>query len=155
MNFINDLELAARFKSGAVPPRERFLYFISTALFSAIGGSAFLFQDSSGIPVNEFDVFLDITNVLIVFIGIIFCYRANQSGDGKEFIERMTCIGFPAMIQSFMVFLIAAAFYLLLIYIMGFNNDSEEITIYDLPPLIFLMLYYYWRLHKSIRIAAH
>lgn len=59
------------------------------------------------------------------------------------------------MIQSFMVFLIAAAFYLLLIYIMGFNNDSEEITIYDLPPLIFLMLYYYWRLHKSIRIAAH
>ncbi|WP_407865173.1 hypothetical protein [Phyllobacterium phragmitis] len=155
MNFIDDLELATRFKNDAVPSRERFLYFITTALFSAIGGSAFLLQESSGAPINEFDIFLDIINILIVFVGIILCYRVNQSGDGKEFIERMTCIGFPAMIQSLIVFVIILIFYLIIIYISGYYNDTAEITIYDLPPLIFLILYYYWRMFKSIRIAAH
>ena len=38
---------------------------------------------------------MSILTMIISFSGIYLCYRANKSGDGKNFWKRMACLSFP------------------------------------------------------------
>lgn len=52
-------------------------------------------------------------DLLYIFVGIYFCYNANQKGDNANFIDRMICLGVPLSIRIFssiLLFLIIGIF---------------------------------------------
>ncbi|GGB04684.1 hypothetical protein GCM10011491_35970 [Brucella endophytica] len=154
MNFINDRELARRFKSDSVPSKERFwYYFIYTVVLSATLSSYIITEFYEYDP-NHWHYLTDIAAVLINMIGISICYRTNKAGDDKEFIERIVCIGFPVLVQVIIMFIVIEA---LLMTIRSFLDPEDNFT--NLPlfyffDTCFLYGYFYWRLNSSIRIAA-
>ncbi|PRD45254.1 hypothetical protein C5748_03330 [Phyllobacterium phragmitis] len=155
MNFINDRELALRFKNNAVHSNERFLYFIIYMTISTLFSGYILGSTLYADPINKFDVLSDIINVIIIIAGTTICYRTNRAGDDREFIERMMCIGFPAAIRSFIILFIFIILYLIFIGSIERERTSEEYSLYAIPPVIAYGLYFYWRMNASIRIAAN
>jgi hypothetical protein len=44
------------------------------------------------------DVVLTLLYIVASMAGIVRCYRVNQAGDGRSFVERFICIGVPISI---------------------------------------------------------
>lgn len=44
---------------------------------------------------NIWSLSMSALTIIISFSGIYLCYRANKSGDGKNFWKRMACLSFP------------------------------------------------------------
>jgi len=154
MNFINDRNLALRFRDNAVPSKERFLYFIFSMVLATILTTSIAVAPLYKETINNFDVISDLIYLASVIVGVIACYTTNKNGDGKEFIERMICIGFPVMIITFLISFFASIFYFMITTAFDWHKPADVTTVYDLPPVLFSTLYYYWRLNSSIRIAA-
>jgi len=43
---------------------------------------------------------LAIVDLVILLLGILYCYALNKRGDGKAFIERFILLSFPSIIRS-------------------------------------------------------
>ena len=150
MNFINDKELAKRFKEGTVPARKRLYYFIIfivvvTLIISSFASS---FLNAS---INKFDITADILDLIVTIIGTIFLYRTNADGDNREFIERYVCIGFQVTVQVVILIL----FVILTIELTTQDGLPEETSVYDLMISVVSYVYFYFRLYQSIKIASH
>ena len=106
MNFINDRELARRFKADAVPARERFYYFLILTMGMVTVTSSYV-VDALHRPINQWDIAIDIAMIILAFGGSILLFKTNAKGDNKEFIERYVCLGFPIIIQTLLVMFVA------------------------------------------------
>ncbi|KXF76748.1 hypothetical protein ATN84_12005 [Paramesorhizobium deserti] len=155
MNFINDQELALRLKDNAVSSKEKYLYFILFIFITTVLSSPIVTTYLYTGNINKFDYIIDSINIISFIIGSTLCYKTNKSGDDKDFIERMICISFPVLIKSIVILLLVSMFYYTTIQIIGWRENIDESAIYDLPPAIFIILYYYWRLNASMKIAAN
>jgi hypothetical protein len=162
MNFINDKELALRFKNDAVPSRERLIYLILFALPLYVLTSQFFIQISAAEETRYFHHILDSSLIVLNLIGIIFCYRTNRDGDNVEFIERFVSLSFPIFVRYGGVLIGCFLLFGLAYYnkpefaeieiIQGYVNVDEAIT------CVCTAGYYiasYFRLNSSIRLASH
>ncbi len=159
MNFINDRELARRFKTGDVPSRERFYYLlIQELLMMLITSSFFVHFFYLDEPLTYWDKASDIIMLLFALFGTIVLYRVNAQGDGKEFIERYVCISFPVTMQfallAFIGFLLMVAVDILGVISIQDLPDTE-FYFFGFLATFFLLLYVYYRLYRSIKIASH
>lgn len=87
---------------------------------------------------------------IICVLGIVICYKTNKAGDDKEFIERIICLGLPVGIRAFVfyiLFMLTVEISLLILHI----HIPYEYKHYG----IFYLIYTYWRLNTSIKIASH
>ena len=154
MNFINDRELAIRFKEGAVPAKERLYYFIIFIMATTLPMSSFLyiyFYHS----INKWDIYIDVFILIVTFFTTIFLYRTNAKGDNKEFIERFVCIGFPVTIRMLSFLVIFSIVFYFVIEIMTRNGIPEETSVYEFILVVVCAVYFYFRLTQSIKIASH
>lgn len=155
MNIINDRDLALRFRNDAVPSRERFIYLVLCLLIFEILTSSFVMHLFYA---EKYNIYSDIAMVALSIIGTIICYRTNKSGDDREFIERYVSIGFPISIQVFLifaVFIVAVIVFYVLKAILKFEFDLADLT--EAGGSVIgagIMIYYYWRLNSSIKLAA-
>jgi len=178
MNFLDDKGLALRFKNGKVSQFERLLYFVCFALlkmtpfyFSSTLATNFKIQELGFVggeltenPVFPFfgaltsvTLYAWVVTILILVIGIICCYNSNRAGDDKEFVERFISIGFPIFIQvSLMSFIVSIVniFIFSREQVQGFENIVLETYETMCVSNIILMLYFFWRLSNTIKIAA-
>ena len=150
VNFIDDRELANRFRENSVPSRERLYYFLVPLILPSIVSFP-LILDIWQFKFNIWDVCLHIFTIMIFLFGTIFLFDTNRKGDDTEFIERFVCIGFPVAIQAFIGVII------LNVIAAIFDNRalSDESTVYDVVIWPLVMIYFYLRLNSSIRIASH
>src|SRR5262245_51957698 len=100
MNFIKDRELALRFKNNAVPSNERLLYLLIFIIFMTAMSSTFVINNFYSGQTNQWDIYTDLSMIIMNFLGTLICYKTNKSGDNKEFIERYISIGFPVGIRT-------------------------------------------------------
>ena len=84
--------LAEELKKNTLPDKDRFLHLL---FFVAI--QAFLIELSvyNGQIVTPYNLAVSAALVGITIIGTWFCYRANKSGDGKDFTGRYVCMWLP------------------------------------------------------------
>lgn len=148
MNFINDRELARRFKEDAVPSRERLYYILIWAAFGGVFSSSYV-MDIIHTSANKWDVSLDIIYGIGTLLGTILLYNTNSNGDNREFIERFTCIGFPVFIQAtLLLFVVLTVSY-------SFTEITDETSVIDVVLISLSLLYFFFRLNQSIKIASH
>ncbi len=151
MNFIKDRELALRFKNNAVPSKERFLYLLIFMVLSTLLTASFVVSAMYPQGPNQWDTYVDIAEMLFTIAGTIICYQTNKNGDDREFIERYISIGFPVLIQTTLISIGAV----MVVGLISHGEISDQASADDLLITIIAMLYYYWRLNSSIKIAAN
>jgi hypothetical protein len=96
MYWWNVSKLAEDLREGRIDEKERFKYFLAT--FIAWSLAVLLFSYSPG-PFNLGPPLSVGIYLIMVIVGIVFCYRANKRGDNADFVPRMICLGLPAGIQ--------------------------------------------------------
>ena len=151
MNFIKDRELALRFKNNAVPSKERFSYLLIFIILITIFMLPSVATHIYSQPTNQWNIYTDIAEVLLTIAGTIICYQTNKKGDDREFIERYISIGFPVTIQTALISLGAG----MVVGFISHGEISNQAGAENLLITIIMMLYYYWRLNSSIKIAAN
>ena len=94
--------------------------------------------------------------IAIAVIGILYCFRANQDGDGRNFIERFVCLGAPLFLRW-----VTAVYGSLIVLWTGWSFFGTGRTlaptwgssVYMILMVPLYGLYYLW-LRKYIRVAA-
>lgn len=148
----NDRTLALRLKNDQLNTREYFWYllfflalnfFISLAIPQLVMN---LVPQLDSIKFWDFHVFEIL--LLITAIGTFICYRINQSGDGKAFIERYICLASVILIQTYLFGFVTIYFtrYIHVPYAHSLNWLSLN--------LIIIFSYFYFRLGSAIKIVA-
>jgi hypothetical protein len=155
MNFIKDRELALRFKNNAVSSKERFLYLLIFMTLTTLLSSSFFIADLYSTKLNQWDIYTDIVMLVLTIAGTIICYQTNKRGDDKEFIERYISIGFPVGIRSLLFLILIGGIFLVIAVLTAQGEISDESTVYDLLVMTAFILYFYWRLNSSIKLASN
>lgn len=153
MNFIKDKELAKRFKEDNVHSKERLCYFIISSVFTTFAMTYF-WNDPSYV-INNWDIATDISSLIYVILGILYTFRTNQKGDDKEFIERSICIGFPIIFRLICFFLLPYIMGIVALEIFLDSPGDEVFSLYGFLFMQILMIYYYYRLNKCMKIASN
>ena len=111
-----------------------------------------------GSSYNYYDAFTSVLMFGISIFGIYFCYKINSSGDNRDFILRLMCIGVPVLIRVIAVFIpimIIGA----ILEITLFANGSGDEKVYESTPIKValtsaLVASYYWYLSRKIRAVS-
>lgn len=143
--------LAEELKKDTLPDKDRFLHLL---FFVAI--QAFLIELSvyNGQIVTPYNLAVSAALVGITIIGTWFCYRANQSGDGKDFTGRYVCMWLPLAVR---IALLAAAVMLAFIPIGAVLIGPEYLesgTWIDAVFLLLFELFFYWRLSVALQLIS-
>jgi len=148
--FIDDEKLARELRDNVTPEFEKFGYFVLISLWSVISSSSSYIALTFHAP-TAVERLLDFYILVVTMTGIWTCYDRNKEGDHRDFITRMTCLGFPAMIRAYVLGCI--------IFIPAKIAQAKfDVAITDdfLVALTNLLMwpYLYWRLYKTVGIAS-
>jgi len=148
MYFWNTKALRQQLKAGKVTERQKMSYLMATIL---------LFTLSVYVPLPQADTALQAIEIIaaigITIGGIFYCFRINQNGDGKNFLERFVCLSWPiAVKQILLIFLIVISYIsLLAIFSPEAAASLENPTAFDVILLVLLEAWFYWRIGVHIR----
>ena len=155
MNFINDRELALRFKNDAVPSKERLLYLLAFLVPMALVLSTYAINAMATEFSNKWDNIVDIFYVCTTIFGTILCYNTNKNGDDQEFIDRFISIGFPIFVRFFIIYLVILLLNYFIYIVLLEKELAEETTYVGLFYIAAFEITYYWRLNGSMKLASH
>ena len=172
MNFFKDRDLASRLRNDQVSSKEKLIYLLVFLLFISFALSIASCSKES----NHIENFVF---AIMETIGLIICYQTNQKGDGKNFIERYICLGFPICIRAIVMTIAMVIIVLLITAVVTIcvlftpliellpeeqtmnklfselnNEDSFIYSVFSFIFSAFFCIYFYIRMKKSIKIAA-
>ncbi len=91
-NLVEDL------KTGKVDQKEEFKYMLFFTVLIVLTSDPYV---NIGLKYNIYNALNTIMFFVISIIELYFCYRINSSGDNKDFIKRIICLGLPISIRVF------------------------------------------------------
>ena len=141
------------FRSGNVSQKEEFKYMLLLTVFMCLACDPILYIDYS---YNMYDAIVTCSTIIITIFGLYYCFKINSSGDNKDYLVRVVCIGLPVIIRV-IVFFIPIIFIGVFIELFFINPEllDDENTETTLMESVFISLFvvaYYWYL--SIKIKA-
>lgn len=143
--------LVEDFKLEKVSQKEEFKYMLIFTILMSFAGDP-LFQINSSY--NLYDSILSIAVLCISILGTYFCFKINTSGDNKNFIARIICIGLPSMIRVSVFFIpiviIASFIEVFFIYPEIIEEENTETTILEILVISLFIATYYWYLSTKI-----
>lgn len=137
--------LASDLRDDKVTERNKLSYYLLYVLFGSVVSEIAKFGP---LNINVYSLAIAISNILIIVLGICFCFVTNSKGDNRDFINRFICLSIPisCRIASFMVLGILA------LYKIGgliggqafdsFMYDSKEIQKLIFMPIIGILYFY-------------
>lgn len=148
--FFEDVKLAEELRDGRTSEFQKFAYFMLLSIWALISGSS-TYISLMYHPVTPMERIIDFYLFVIGITGLWTCYERNKEGDHRDFITRITCLGFPAYVRM--------SFLGLLLYVpMKFGSERLGWNLSDdfmmVVTNIIIWPYMYYRLYKTIGIAA-
>lgn len=150
MHLWNTKALATKLREDTLPERERMKYFLlfMTLLAAAAEGAIYCPE-----PVSAPLIATSVLSIVGTAAGIYITYRANRSGDDRDFIARNICLTFPVGVR-----IIAASIGVYLAYILiglfvggdVFDQFTEHTTWIDVLFFAVVGVVFYWRLWHHI-----
>ena len=92
--------LVEDFKANRVTQREKMKYCLLSSVIALVVLHLPYEAHSPTLHTIEF-----LISVAITIGGILLCFKANQSGDDEEFIDRVICLGLPITIRLVVLFI--------------------------------------------------
>lgn len=103
MYYWNIKGLAENLKNGTVSQRDKMKYFLFNLL--AWSFTIYLIEYCPEEP-NEMFFVRCIFELSAVIIGVLLCYKVNEQGDNKEFIDRFICLSWPIAIRCLVFYIV-------------------------------------------------
>ena len=142
-------------KTGKVTQKEELKYMLLFTMFFAFASDPVLY---AGYSYNYYDTICYIVYIGISMLGTYYCFKINSSGDNKDFILRVMCIGLPVAIRVLALLFSVACFWVILKFFI-FAPQSIEEEVFESSPIevgvtsIFTAIYY-WYLSKKIKAVS-
>lgn len=144
--------LVKDFKSGKVSQKEELKYILLLTVVMALASDPVLYIGSA---YNSYDTLSSVLMLGISIFGVYYCYKLNSSGDDKDFIVRIMCIGLPVMIRvlavMFPIFIIAGALEGIFLYPETVDEEIFESTPMQVVSISVFIAAYYWYLSIKIK----
>jgi hypothetical protein len=141
------------FRSGKVSQQEEFKYILLFTIAVTLTSDPAIHIDSS---YNCYDTIDSVMTLAIAILGVYCCYKINSSGDNKDFIVRVMCIGLPVMIRVLTamipIFVLGGIIESEFIYPEPFGGETTESTPLPVALISAFEAVYYW--HLSVKIKA-
>jgi hypothetical protein len=147
-----------QFASGGPSEPEKLKYLILTlALYVVFGELGYLAAEADPeAKVSLTDWVSSTAYLLATIVGIYYCYRRNAAGDGRQFVERFICVGWPVSIRFFTFILLG--FVCIAVLGLYFAEDSfnamMEMDSIWLLFTVFIGIIFYWYLGRHIYDTA-
>jgi hypothetical protein len=145
--------LVEDFRSGKLSQKEEFKYMLLFTVLMVLVSDPAL---HIGHSYNYYDTLISALILGISILGTFYCYKINSSGDDKDFIVRVMCIGIPVMIRVLAVMIPVSTVVGILEAEFIFPESLDEETFETTPIQVVLIsiaiAVYYWYL--SIKIKA-
>jgi uncharacterized membrane-anchored protein YitT (DUF2179 family) len=136
-------------RANRLTEKDRFIYALIYIAVSAAAMEVMLY-----IPLentNGWDFINSLSNVLIATVGTLFAFKANGSGNGKDFLGKFLSIGFVVSIR-FLVYMIPLMIALSVYYFFAFEEeDVIPSSVADVIPFLIWYVAIYWRLCVHIK----
>lgn len=111
-----------------------------------------------GSSYNYYDTIGSILMLVISIFGVYYCYKINSSGDNKDFIVRVMCIGLPVMIRVLVVmipvFIVGGALESVFLYPESLDEETFESTPMQVVSMSIFIAAYYWYLSTKIKAVS-
>ena len=94
-------DLVEDFRNDRVTQKEEFKYLLATSILGLIVYDTYFFDE------YQYTYYDTVTSIVFLFItiaGIYYCYKKNEMGDNKDYIVRMTCLGFPIWVRLLVLY---------------------------------------------------
>jgi len=146
--------LKAELISGGPAESEKVKYLLATsALYVLASEGGYLAAQSDSIDkLTAADWISSISLIVLTFLGTYYCYRRNRGANGRQFLERFVCLGWPVTIR-FLVFLVALLLgYAILGHVIGGERfatffQSDEIVMVGVTVLWEILFFWYLGRH--------
>jgi len=133
--------LIEELKNQKLSQKEQFKYFLTYSLLMVLSADPFLYIDFNYVIYDSIDT---LVASIITILGIIYCFKVNESVDGKDFILRFITLGLPITVRFVFVIILVVGIYYGLI-------DSSDSEVIDTKPadvvlsaILFSGYYYYF-----------
>lgn len=155
MYFWNSRALAGQLKSGDLPQRERAKYLLATLLIILVPN---LMRAWFPVETSRVDLLGGVLiAALVTIVGVSACFSANRDGDGKEFVDRFVCLGWPTAIRVGVAFVVIEWVLVRLARVgsgSAYHMYVEHRSSVDLFIMTLLNAAFYWRLRYWIRLVS-
>lgn len=150
---LNPEALANSLAVNGIAEKDAFRYLlISTVL---LGSRVYVPIESTYLDVGAVPLGWRISEYLALALinlgGLQWCFRTNQAGDGKDFVERFICLTLPVAIRvilmAILVFVAAFALYALFI-----GEPMPRVIASSIN--VFAVIVYYLQMRQMFRLAA-
>ncbi|WP_428026199.1 hypothetical protein [Arcobacter sp.] len=144
------------FRENNVSQKEEFKYMLVLTILMIIATDPILYID---ITHNTYDVLMSFLILGISIIGLYYSYKINSSGDNKNFIVRVMCLGLPILIRTITIFIP--------IFIIGIiveemfivtpielEKETVETTLLHVVLNSLFIVTYYWYLYKKVQTVS-
>jgi len=132
--------LVQALKSEELSQKEQFKYFLTYSILMLLATDPYLYSDFKYVVYDTVDT---VIMLLITIFGLIYCYKINESIDGKDFILRFMILGLPIMVR----FLVISISIVIVYYAFTDTSDTDVITTQPVDVVfsaIFMAGYYYY-----------
>jgi len=96
MLILSPVRVASALRAGTLGEDDKVRLVLAWAALQVVFGARSVLEARSWT-----EVVLMLLYVVAAMAGIVRCYRTNQAGDGRAFIERFVCLGVPSSIWIF------------------------------------------------------
>lgn len=145
--------LVEDFRSGKLSQKEEFKYMLLSTVGMALVSDPAL---HIGLSYSYYDTLQTGLILGISILGIFYCYKINSSGDDKDFIVRVMCIGIPVVIRVLAVMIpiliVGGILEAEFIFPESLDEETFETTPLQVVLISITIAVYYWYL--SIKIKA-
>ncbi len=142
----NTKALATELREGTLPERERMKYFLLFMTLLAVVTELPIYSPE---PVSPALIATSVISIVGTAVGIYVTYRANRSGDDRDFIARSVCLTFPVGVRLVVASIGVYVAYMIVGSIIGgdpFDQFTEHMTWIDVAFICLLEIVFYWRL---------
>ncbi|MDH5601353.1 MAG: hypothetical protein OEY78_08635 [Gammaproteobacteria bacterium] len=151
-------QLVEDFRNDNVTQKEQFHYILLFTILTILGSDPALYIDFT-YHIN--DLYMSILLLTVNICGVFYLYIKNSTGDNKDFLPRVICLGLPVLIRT-IVFCIPILF--LIGFVEAFfepelNTADLEDEIYkttygEIAAVNFVIMFYYYYLAKKISLLS-
>lgn len=154
MNWFNLQDLENRLIENNVSEKEGFYYLLVSIILSCLT----IYVSNDGYNIDIFLISEIVLMLLITVIGLHLTFRANQNGDGKEYLKRYISLSFVIMIRL-MVFTFLLAIPVVIILALTFEGIMDNKLFSDFFPLSVLIIisvvFYYFLIRSFKKVAQY
>lgn len=142
----NTKALATELRDGTLTERERMKYYLLSVTLCAVAMEAPLYSSE---PVTPAFVATSIFSIIGTAVGTYVTYRANRSGDDRDFIARSVCFFFPIGVRIAAAWTAIYVTYQIVGSMIGgdaFDQFNAYTTWVDVGFFCLVQIALYWRL---------